>query len=80
VRGLILYGVLIQALTLPLSLYFSNRWVRTQALGNLVLVPVFMILIPGCLLLFLMFWLPWGPLLAWVLGLHTHIIIGLMSA
>jgi hypothetical protein len=78
--GLILCGVLIQVLTLPLSLYYSKRWVWTQALANLVLVPVFMILIPGCLLLFLMFWLPWGLLLAWVLVLHTHIFIGLMSA
>ncbi|MEE8349543.1 MAG: ComEC/Rec2 family competence protein [Acidobacteriota bacterium] len=78
--GLLLCGVLIQVVTLPLSLYYTNRWVWTQALDNLVLVPAFMLLIPGCLGLFLTFWLPSGPALAHLLDWHIEFVIALMKA
>jgi competence protein ComEC len=77
--GLMLCGGFIQVLTLPVSLYYTNRWIWTQALANLVLVPIFMLLIPGCLLLFLTFWLPLGSLLAFQLSLHTDLVLGLMK-
>jgi len=78
--GLILCGWFIQVLTLPLSLYYTNRWIWTQALANLVLVPVFMLLIPGCLLLFLTFWMPLGSLMAYPLSVHADLVIRLMNA
>ena len=77
--GLILCGGFIQILTLPLSLYYTNRWIWTQALANLVLVPAFMLLIPGCLLLFLTFWLPLSAWLAYLLSVQADIVIGLMN-
>ena len=78
--GLLLCGWLIQVVTLPLSLYYTNRWIWTQTLANLALVPFFMLLIPGCLVLFMTFWLPLGPLLAWALSVHTELVMGLMNA
>ena len=61
---LVLSGAFIQLLTLPLNLLHSNRWIWTQWLANLILLPLFSLFIPLCLSLFLTFWLPTGPLLA----------------
>ena len=78
--SLILCGLFIQVVSLPLSLYYTNRWIWTQALANLALVPVFMLLIPGCLLVFLVFWLPLGSWMACVLGVYADIVMALMKA
>ncbi len=61
---LVLSGCFIQLLTLPLNLLYANRWIWTQWLANLVLLPLFSLFIPLCLSLFLTFWLPTGTLLA----------------
>ena len=53
--SLALCGWIIQLLTLPVTLYYTNRWVCTQWLINLLLVPFFTLFVPACLVLFLTF-------------------------
>ena len=78
--SLILCSCFIQLLTLPVSLYYTNRWVWTQWVANLVLVPCFTIFVPACLVLFLTFWLPTGPLLAQLLGGYGEGLLHLMTS
>ncbi|MDA2937144.1 ComEC/Rec2 family competence protein [Acidobacteria bacterium AH-259-A15] len=78
--SLALCGWFIQLLTLPVSLYYTNRWIWTQWLSNLVLVPLFALFIPLCLLLFVTFWLPTGPILAQVVGVYAAGLSWLMSS
>ncbi len=78
--SLVLCSCFIQLLTLPVSLYYTNRWVWTQWFANLVLVPFFTLLVPACLVLFLTFWLPTGPILAQLLGGYAEGILHLMTS
>ncbi len=55
VVGLVVCNLWIQLLTFPLTLRYSNRLVWTQCLANLVLVPLFSVFVPLCLVLFLSF-------------------------
>ena len=58
----------VQLATLPLSLYYSNLWIWTQGLANLILVPCFALFLLGSLILFATYWLPLVSALATALG------------
>ena len=73
--SLLLCSGLIQLATLPLSLHYNNRWIWTQLLSNLVLVPIFAFFIPVSFVLLLTFWLPTGPFLV---GLVDSLARGLL--
>ena len=77
--SLTLCGWFIHLLTLPLSLYYTNRWIWTQGIFNLILVPLFTLFIPGCLVLFLTFWLPTGPVLAHLVSAYAGLLSRLMT-
>ena len=77
--GLTLAICSIQLLSLPINLYYSNRWVWTQWVSNLVLVPAFSPFIPLGFLLFLTFWLPVGPAIAEVVTLYADLLLMLMK-
>ena len=62
--GLILASLLVQIGTLPVSLYYSNLWSWAQGLANLVLIPLFGLLVPSTFLLLAAFWTPLAPLAA----------------
>ena len=62
--GLILASLLVQIATLPVSLYYSNLWSWSQWLANLVLIPLFGLLIPAGFLLLAAFWTPLAALAA----------------
>ena len=76
--GLASCGWLLQWWTLPLSLYYSNTWVWTQCLSNLIFVPLFAIFLPLCLALFLTYWLPVASILVAGLRLYSNILHGLI--
>jgi competence protein ComEC len=77
--SLALCGLFIQLFTLPVTLYYTNRWVWTQWAINLLLVPLFTLFVPACLILFLTFWLPTGPLLAQLVGSYAEGLLHLMT-
>ncbi len=58
---LALASLAIQIATVPLSLYYSNQWAWMQCFSNLLLIPLFGLLMPGCFLLLALFWTPLGP-------------------
>ena len=62
--GLILASLLVQIETLPVSLYYSNLWSWSQGCANLVLIPLFGLLVPSTFLLLACFWTPLAPLAA----------------
>ena len=62
--GLILASLLVQIGTLPVSLYYSNLWSWSQWFANLVLIPLFGLLVPATFLLLACFWTPLAPLAA----------------
>ena len=64
VAGLILVSLLVQIATLPVSLYYSNMWSWSQWFANLVLIPLFGLLVPAGFLLLAAFWTPLAPLAA----------------
>ena len=78
--SLALCGCVIQLLTLPVTLYYTNRWVWTQWVINLLLVPFFTLFVPACLVLFLTFWLPTGPLVARLVGTYAEGLFHLMNS
>ncbi len=61
----------VQLATLPLSLYYSNLWIWTQWLANLILVPCFALFLIGSLLLFVSYWLPLVSALTAALGVFA---------
>ena len=77
--SLALLGLVIQLLTLPVTLYYTNRWVWTQWVINLLLVPFFTLFVPACLVLFLTFWMPTGPLVARLVGIYAEGLFHLMT-
>ena len=77
---LALCGFVIQLLTLPVTLYYTNRWVWAQWVINLLLVPFFTLFVPACLVLFLTFWLPTGPLVARLVGTYAEGLLHLMTS
>ena len=78
--SLALCGCVIQLLTLPVTLYYTNRWVWTQWVINLLLVPFFTLFVPACLVLFLTFWLPTGPLVARLVDTYAEGLFHLMNS
>jgi competence protein ComEC len=78
--SLALCGLVIQLLTLPLTLYYTNRWVWMQWAINLLLVPLFTVFVPACLVLFLTFWLPTGPFLAQLVGGYAEALLHIMTS
>ena len=74
----------VQLATLPLSLYYSNLWIWTQWLANLILMPCFALFLIGSLLLFVSYWLPLVSALAAALAVFAssldRLIEGLASA
>ena len=62
--GLILASLLVQIAILPVSLYYSNMWSWSQCLANLVLIPLFGLLVPAGFLLLAAFWPPLDALAA----------------
>jgi len=78
--SLALCGFVIQLLTLPVTLYYTNRWVWTQWVINLLLVPFFTLFVPACLVLFLTFWLPTGPFFAQLVGTYAKGLLHLMTS
>lgn len=78
--SLAMCGLVIQIFTLPVTLYYTNRWVWTQWVINLLLVPFFTLFVPACLVLFLTFWLPTGPLFARLVGMYAESLLDLMTS
>jgi competence protein ComEC len=67
-------------LILPVCLYYSNLWVWTQSLSNLALLPLFGLLVPLCLVLFMTFWAPGlGVAEAAVLGAIVDLLSSLLG-
>jgi competence protein ComEC len=78
--GLAMCGLVIQFFTLPVTLYYTNRWVWTQWGINFLLVPFFTLFVPACLILFLTFYLPTGPLFAQLVGTYAEGLLHLMTS
>ena len=76
--GLALCSWFIQFFTIPLNLYYSNHWNWTQWHSNVILVPLFGLFIPLCLVLFLIFWLPGSSLLVSLVGSYADTLNTLM--
>ncbi len=62
--GLIVASMLVQIATLPVAIYYSNMWSWSQWLANLVLIPLFGILVPAAFLLLAAYWTPLASLAA----------------
>jgi len=76
---LLLCSLCIQLLLFPIAVHYTNRWSWFQALSNLVLMPLFSLLIGLCFLFFLTFWSPAGPLISGLLGLCSDLSYGLIE-
>jgi len=74
-----LCSLFVPLLLLPACLFYSNLWVWSQVLSNIVLVPLFGIAVPLCLLLFLTFWLPGSSALAWITGGYGDFLLQLID-
>jgi competence protein ComEC len=72
-----LTSIFVPLLLLPVCLYYSNLWVWTQSVSNLLLVPLYGLAVPLCLLLFLLFWTPVSGPLGWIVGAYADLIMGL---
>jgi len=68
----------VQLVILPVTLSYSNMWIWTQWLSNLILIPLFGLLVPLYLLLFLVFWTPAGGPLAGLVGFYGNWLLGLL--
>lgn len=63
----------IQLLLFPVAIHYTNRWSWTQGFSNLLLMPLFSVLIALCFLLFLTFWTPLAPLIAGCLDITAEL-------
>lgn len=70
----------VQLFTLPVQLYYTNLWIWTQWVSNLILVPLFSGFISLAFLLFLVYWLPAGPTVATLVGGYADLLLWLMGA
>ncbi|RPI28301.1 MAG: DUF4131 domain-containing protein [Acidobacteria bacterium] len=74
-----LCSLFVPVLLLPVCLFYSNLWVWSQAFSNVVMVPLFAIAMPLCLLLFLTFWLPGSGVLTWAAGAYGQFLLDLVG-
>lgn len=74
-----LCSLFVPLLLLPACLFYSNFWVWTQVFSNILLVPLFGIAVPLCLVLFLTFWLPGSSILAWLTGSYGDLLLKLIG-
>ncbi len=70
----------VQLVILPVTLWYSNMWIWTQWFSNLLLIPLFGLLVPLYLLLFLVFWTPAGGILASAVGLYGSWLLALLAS
>ncbi|MBI4445684.1 MAG: DNA internalization-related competence protein ComEC/Rec2 [Acidobacteria bacterium] len=78
VLNLIYCSILLQVLLLPLTVRYSNLWVWTQSIHNLLFVPLFSVMTPACLALFLFFPLPFSEILASVINIYAILLNALI--
>jgi len=76
---LCLCSLFVAVLLLPACLFYSNLWVWSQVPSNILLVPLFGVAVPLCLLLFLTFWIPGASILAWVVGCYGDFLLKLID-
>jgi len=74
-----LCSLFVPLLLLPACLFYSNLWVWSQVLSNILLVPLFGVAVPLCLLLFLTFWIPGAWILAWIAGSYGDLLLKLID-
>ena len=74
-----LCSLFVPLLLLPACLFYSNLWVWTQVLSNILLVPLFGVAVPLCLLLFLTFWIPGASMLAWITASYGDLLLKLID-
>jgi len=72
---LALCSLFVPVLLLPVCVYYSNLWVWTQTLSNLIMVPLFALAVPLCLVLFLTFWLECSSPLAAAIGWYGDVLL-----
>ncbi|RPJ57979.1 MAG: DUF4131 domain-containing protein [Acidobacteria bacterium] len=74
-----LCSLFVPLLLLPACLFYSNLWTWSQVFSNILLVPLFGVAVPLCLLLFLAFWLPGSSILAWITGCYGDFLLNLID-
>jgi competence protein ComEC len=79
VTELALCSFVVPLLLLPVCLYYSNLWSWTQTPANLILVPLFALAVPLCLLLFLLYWVPGSWILALLIGFWGKALLQLIE-
>jgi competence protein ComEC len=79
ISELALCSFIVPLLLLPVCLYYSNLWSWMQTPANLILVPLFALAVPLCLLLFLLFWVPGSWVLASFAGLWGDALLQLIE-
>jgi competence protein ComEC len=79
VADISLCSLFVPLLLLPVCLFYSNLWVWTQSLSNILLVPLFAVAVPLCLLLFLTYWIPGVSLLAGITSGYGDLLLSLID-
>jgi competence protein ComEC len=72
-------SISIQLILLPLVLRHSNRWSLLQPFSNLLLVPLFSLILPAAFALLLLFWTPFAFSPAFFLDLSAKLVETLIN-
>ncbi len=78
--SLLVTSVTIQLILLPLVLHHSNRWSFLQPLSNLLLVPLFSLILPVAFGLLLIYWTPLAFLPTFFLNLSSEVVEYLLNS
>ncbi|MFB3906673.1 MAG: ComEC/Rec2 family competence protein [Acidobacteriota bacterium] len=74
-----LCSLFVPLLLLPACLFYSNLWVWSQVVSNVIMVPLFGLAVPLCLLLFLTYWIPGASILAWMTARYGDLLMALVE-
>ncbi|HUV12363.1 MAG TPA: ComEC/Rec2 family competence protein, partial [Acidobacteriota bacterium] len=78
--SLLATSISIQLILLPLVLHHSNRWSFLQPLSNLLLVPLFSLILPAAFSLLILYWTPLAFLPTFFLNLSSEVVDYLLNA
>jgi len=80
VLSLLVTSISIQLILLPLVLQYSNRWSFLQPLSNLLLIPLFSLILPVAFSLLLLYWTPLAFLPTFFLNLSSEAVEFLLNS
>ncbi len=78
--SLLVTSISIQLILLPLVLQHSNRWSFLQPLSNLLLVPLFSLILPVAFGLLLLYWTPIAFLPTFFLNLSSAVVESILNS